>query len=142
MKAFAVIANGQSKTYGVFETNDQMREALELATQPYQNDPIGCQVILLEQVSKFKVKSPVVGEIVAEPSVEQSSDRGTPKPQGATQPAPIDSPEVQSYKAQLEPMGAEDLRQLATIKGIDGRITNRDRLIEELVIIYRAEMGQ
>lgn len=141
MKAFAIIANGQSKTYGVFDTNEQMREALEVATQPYQNDPIGCQVILLEQVSKFKVKAPIVEAIEAEPSVEQPSDRGTPKPQGTISQAPIDSPEVIAYKAQIEPMGAEDLRQLATIKGIDGRITNRDRLIEELVLVYRAELG-
>jgi hypothetical protein len=137
MKAFAIITETQSQAYGPFANNDQMRAKLDEVTAQYQNDSVGCQVVLFEKVSKYKARKLNIEAVEADPIVIQPSDIGTPVPQGDV-PQP-ESPEVLAYRSQLEPMSAEDLRQLANLKGIDGRIQNRDRLIEELIMIFKLE---
>jgi hypothetical protein len=137
-RAYIVMTDAEVKIHGPFDTHEAMSADMHIKIKELESIDVVAQICVLEQKTRFTIrkKDPEL-EIVVEPAVIQPSDIGTPVPQGDV-PQP-ESPEVLAYRAQLEPMSAEDLRQLANLKGIDGRIQNRDRLIEELIMIFKLE---
>ena len=132
-KAFLVITDAEEKLFGPFDSNDAMRDAIEGVQKQYTH----CTICLLEQYSKFKIKPPMP-EIVAQESVPQVDDRDRiPDAPKAQLPTEQETEEVLSYRASLEALNDSELRELATLKGVDGRISTRDRLIAELVTIFK-----
>jgi hypothetical protein len=128
LKCFVVISpDGQTQVKGPFQNNDALRSEFDSVAKTAQ---IGSQVVFLEQYSKLKIKAPAE-EIVADQSEVQTDERDK-----APAKEPALPQEVLDYMTSLSQNTDADLRELGNIKGVDGRITNREKLIEALTAIF------
>lgn len=138
-KAFVLQTDEGSKIFGPYETQEQMRVAMaEVIKQIEDADSIG-QICILEQRNRFTVRKPQTEEVKpVQETKEQIDERDRIPDAPKTQlPSEQETEEVISYRASLEALNDGELRELATLKGVDGRISTRDRLIAELVTIFK-----
>lgn len=134
-KAFVLQTEEGSKIFGPFETQEQMRSAMaDVIKQIEDADSVG-QICVLEQRTRFSVRKPQAEESKAEQeSVVQTDERDRIPEAYKTEPALPQ--EVLDYMTSLSQNTDADLRELGNIKGVDGRITNREKLIEALTAIF------
>ena len=134
-KAFVLQTEEGSKIFGPFETQEQMRSAMaDVIKQIEDADSVG-QICVLEQRTRFSVRKPQAEESKTEQeSVVQTDERDRIPEAPKTEPALPQ--EVLDYMTNLSQNTDADLRELGNIKGVDGRITNREKLIEALTAIF------
>jgi hypothetical protein len=131
-KAFVLQTEEGSKIFGPFETQEQMRSAMaDVIKQIEDADSVG-QICVLEQRTRFSVRKPQAEES----KIEQESVIQTDERDKAPAKEPALPQEVLDYMTSLSQNTDADLRELGNIKGVDGRITNREKLIEALTAIF------